>query len=190
MEEAEASVRIQSAWRGRMARHNLIEMMMFEDSSDESESEVDAVDEHDTRLAFLKAVPLLAELPDSELNQLAEVMANEVYEDDESIVEQGEEVRHPMPARHAVADAAALAFQGDSMYFLRRGKAIAYVKGTQVMEYSSGRCQPGHGPGVWSRAAENWAAESCGGRRRVVRRVGSDERQQQTGRDGQGDRPG
>ena len=102
MDEALAAKKIQTRWRGVITRHHVIEMM-FDDSSDGDEQQYlddeDPANEHEHRLCFLKSVSLLDNLSDAELSQLAEVMAHEIYEDDEAIVEQGDEVRQGAASR-------------------------------------------------------------------------------------------
>jgi len=78
--------------------------------------------QHNMFVDFLNGVDLFQVLNGSECASLAEVLEEEEFEDDEAIVEQGE--------------------KDDKMFILRRGKAVACIRGEQgeveVMQYSPG----------------------------------------------------
>ena len=68
------------------------------------------------RQEFLSAVPLVQSLPAAARRQIAEGAAHEWYEPDELIIEQGDD-------------------DGESMFFLRHGAAVAVRNGVVVREY-------------------------------------------------------
>eukprot|EP01050_Picozoa_sp_SAG11_P002758 SAG11_NODE_143_length_14870_cov_6.472412_2_plen_2365_part_00 len=79
--------------------------------------EIDHQIELELRKGFLRAVPLFSDLTDLEIEQTAEVVASETYED-ESIIEQGDD--------------------GRDLFIVRQGTANAIKDEATVIVYSSG----------------------------------------------------
>ena len=104
-----AASRIQASFRGWTARHELIANELSAEGGD-AEAPV-------SRSLFLQNVPLFKSMTSEELAAIADVMAEDYYED-EPIVEEGEE--------------------GDSMFVLRTGSAVVSKQGRTVTTYHAG----------------------------------------------------
>lgn len=125
-----AAARIQAVQRSRSSRRLLVlesfaavAPLKLEGSTDCEDTRLNSPvtspeEERKVRQGFLRSVPLLGGLSDTDLARLADMLAHERYGHGEEIITQSDE--------------------GDSMFFLRRGAARADVDGKVVMEYRPG----------------------------------------------------
>eukprot|EP01043_Picozoa_sp_COSAG02_P012568 COSAG02_NODE_486_length_21363_cov_22.137509_11_plen_1562_part_00 len=110
-----AAVKMQSLWRGKLAREKVLGMIDVGDDDDAGDQTVERG--RWSRARFLEAVPLMKEMSHTELRRIADAMASEHYEDEE-IFEEGED--------------------GDSMYIVKEGVAVVEKAGVEVARYNAG----------------------------------------------------
>ena len=111
-----AAVKMQALWRGKLAREKVLGMIDV-DEGDEDPDGKTVERGRWSRVRFLDAVPLMKAMSHAELRRIADAMASEHYENEE-IFEEG--------------------VDGDSMYIVKEGVAVAEKAGVEVARYRSG----------------------------------------------------